>query len=139
MQSITMIAVPSNAAPVIARLVALIDRPAAEPAAVTLQSKPNLPHYPAPADFQEERIIGHIAGAPVTGLAAWRDETGKLWRYDVRVELAGLTIETDGETLTIDAIDGERWTVAGIGTLIELAQAGYLAELITIARRWCQE
>lgn len=104
---------------------------------------PALPHYPEPASFQPEMVIGHVAGAPVIGLAYWNEEDGQIRRYDVRAELDGLKLVTDGETLTIDAPDlGEpgicdRWRVVYIGQLVEAAQAGHLAELLPLARRWC--
>lgn len=102
-----------------------------------------LPHYPEPADFQKETIIGHIAGEPVIGLTAWNDETGEPWPFEVQAELAGVDIITDGEYLRIANPDAnepgmaDSLSVAYLGRLIELHQAGYLPELLTIARRWC--
>lgn len=122
----------------LANYIAATSAPAAPPL-VPVASK--LPHYPEPADFQAETLIGSIDGEPVLGLADWLDREGKLWRYDVRADLGGLTITTDGSSLTIDATEpgcDERWKVAGIGRLLELAQAGYLPELLTLARRWCE-
>lgn len=100
--------------------------------------------YPQPAGFEKERVIGHIAGAAVIGLAYWNDEDddGER-RYEVHAELAGVDIYTDGEYLRILNPDAnepgivDSLSVAYLGRLIELHQAGYLAELLTLARRWC--
>lgn len=97
-----------------------------------------LPHYPQPADFQAETLIGHFAGAPVIGLAIWDDEAGKPQHDDVWVELDDLTIWCDKERIHVEDGAYEGWKLETFGRLVELRQMGELDRLLTMARRWCK-
>lgn len=95
---------------------------------------------PAPADFQRETVIGHIAERPVIGESGWETVGGGERRYGARVTLGALTLVTDGQFLSLDGHESDGCggiPLATIGQVIELAQSGDLEKLITLARRWC--
>lgn len=100
------------------------------------------PRFPRPADFAERVPLGTVAGAVVYGEQTWDEDEGCVKHWGVEVELAGLTIHTDGEHLGIDQGEpgmAERWPLWAIGRLAELGAAGHLAEISRLARAWCAQ
>lgn len=139
----TTITVPAEFVAIINRLIvaftsepgpALVPAPVAPPVAAPARK---LPYFPQPADFQDETVIGHIAGAPVIGHIAWDNEQGRARNYDTRVELDGMTIWCDEERLQVEDGSYDGWKIESFGRLIELRQMGELDRLIALARRWC--
>lgn len=93
--------------------------------------------HPAPANFSPRQQIGEIAGAPVLGCAGWCEIAGTESRFDVVVELAGLTLRSDGRHLLVDGVqDADGLPLRDVAALAELWQAGAVQQLAALARSW---
>lgn len=107
------------------------------------------PWHPEPADFNPHPIIGE----PVRGLQAWDEGTGTVGRYGASCEINGLVVRVyvsdasdphdGGPVVNFGASEEEegvgdiRWNQWGRIREIATMPGDPVAQLMTIARRWC--
>jgi hypothetical protein len=91
-----------------------------------------------PDDLPPPVLIAQLAGAPVWGLRDYDRVARQLLRVAVRLEVDGLRVESDGETVTIKAGGGFRQelTIEEWAVLKALAADGSVDRLFALGATW---